>query len=61
MLRKHVLLLSVLPLNVLITPLVITSAVFLTEFKRPTYYIYTFGFFLWFVYHILLASICSDS
>lgn len=60
MLRKHVLVLSVLPLvlNVLITPLVITSAVSLPEFlERPTYYIYTFGFFLWSVYHILLASL----
>lgn len=58
MFRFHVLVLSILPLilNILVTPMVVTSAVSLPKFlESPTYYIYTYGLVLWSVYHVFLA------
>lgn len=58
--RFHIAIMSVLPLilNILMTPMIIISAVSLTEFlKSPTYYIFAYGFILWSVYHVLLVSL----
>jgi membrane protease YdiL (CAAX protease family) len=60
MFRSHVLVLSVLPLilNILVTPIVVISAVSLPEFlKSSTYYIYMYGLVLWSIYHVFLAGI----
>jgi membrane protease YdiL (CAAX protease family) len=59
-LRSHVLVLSTLPLilNILVTPIVIISAVSLPEFlKSSTYYVYTHGFILWSIYHVSLTGL----
>lgn len=56
--RPRVLALSILPLvlNILVTPIVIVSIVSLPSFlESPTYYIYTYGFVLWSIYHVFLA------
>ena len=56
--RFHILVMAILPLvlNNLVTPILITSVVSLTEFlKRPYYYIYMYGFILWSLYHVLLV------
>jgi len=56
--RLHVAVMAVLPLilNILMTPVIIISAVSLTEFlKSPVYYIYAYGFVLWSVYHVSLV------
>jgi membrane protease YdiL (CAAX protease family) len=60
MLRTRVLILSVLPLilNGLATPAIVISLTSLPRFlEDPFYYIYTYGYFLWPVYHVLLAGI----
>jgi membrane protease YdiL (CAAX protease family) len=60
MLRTRVLILSVLPLilNGLATPAIVISLVSLPRFlEDPFYYIYTYGYFLWPVYHVILAGI----
>jgi membrane protease YdiL (CAAX protease family) len=56
----HTSILSILPLvlNALITPIIVISAVSLPEFIRdPVYYIYLYGYFLWPLYHLLLAGV----
>ncbi|MEM1508190.1 MAG: type II CAAX endopeptidase family protein [Candidatus Bathyarchaeia archaeon] len=60
MIRSHVFVLSILPLilNILVTPMVIISAVSLPEFlKSSLYYIYAYGLVLWSIYHVLLAGL----
>lgn len=56
--RFHIIIVAILPLvlNILVTPILITTTVSLTEFlKRPSYYIYMYGFVLWSLYHIFLV------
>jgi len=60
MFHYHVLTLSILPLllNILATPMVVISIVSLPKFlESPTYYIYTYGFALWSIYHVFLMGL----
>jgi hypothetical protein len=54
----HVAIIAVLllVLNILITPIIIISAVSLTRFlEKPFYYLYAYGPILWSAYHVFLA------
>ena len=62
MLLRHCLVLSVLPLvlNNVVTPFVVISLVSLPVFlSDPAYYVYLYGYFLWPVYHVLLAVLAA--